>query len=161
MYADRVTNSMEIAIKETQRRRDIQMQYNKRHGIEPRGIVKQIRDLTNQIKKVAEEQAPYMVGGSATIPIAKDDLLRMIKEIEKQMKEAAKNLEFEKAAMLRDQLVELRRTLALEDTNTLLESVSHSSNGRPKAGSARESAPTYMITPPAGVTRSTGRGKRR
>ncbi|MBV9786642.1 MAG: excinuclease ABC subunit UvrB, partial [Chloroflexi bacterium] len=62
MYADNMTRSMDAAIKETQRRRDIQTSYNAQHNIEPRGIVKQIRDLTNQIKKVAEEQAPYMVG---------------------------------------------------------------------------------------------------
>jgi excinuclease ABC subunit B len=123
MYADNLTRSMDAAIKETQRRREIQMAYNLQHNIEPRGIVKQIRDLTNQIKQVAEEQAPYIVGSGGEIAIPKDELLKMIKELEKQMKDAAKNLEFEKAALLRDQVVEFRRTLALEDTTALLESV--------------------------------------
>jgi excinuclease ABC subunit B len=132
MYADTVTRSMDAAIKETQRRRDIQSAHNKQHGIEPRGIVKQIRDLTNQLKQVAEEQAPYIVGSNGAVAIPKDELLKMIKELEKQMKDAAKNLEFEKAAMLRDQVVELRRTLALEDTTALLESV----NERPKPSGA-------------------------
>src|ERR687885_292736 len=160
MYADRVTQSMEMAINETRRRRDIQMQYNKRHGIEPRGIVKQVRDLTNQIKKVAEEQAPYVAGAAGTVAIPKDELLRMIKEVEKQMKDAARNLEFEKAALLRDQLVELRQTLALEDTTALVESVSHPGMSEAR-GSMRDAGTTYTIAPPAGMTKPAGRGKRR
>ena len=163
MYADRVTNSMDIAIKETQRRRDIQTQYNKRHGIEPRGIVKQVRDLTSEIRKVAEEQAPYLAGPSGMVMIPKDELLRMIKEVEKQMKDAAKNLEFEKAALLRDQVVELRRTLALEDTTALLQSVSHPAddNDKPRGGGMRDSSVTYTISPPARTAKPAGRGKRR
>jgi excinuclease ABC subunit B len=159
MYADRVTNSMDIAIKETQRRRDIQMQYNKAHGIEPRGIMKEVRDLTNQLRRVAEEQAPYVVGANGAVEIPKDELHRLIKEAEKQMKEAAKNLEFEKAAMLRDQVVELRRTLAIEDTEDFLHSVSE----RPKAsnGATRSSAATYTIAPPPRATKGAGRAKRR
>ncbi len=162
MYADRVTNSMDIAIKETQRRRDIQMQYNKSHGIEPRGITKEIRDLTGQLRKVAEEQAPYMVGTSGPVTVPKDELLRLIKEAEKLMKDAAKNLEFEKAALLRDQVVELRRTLAIEDTEGFLHSVTE----RPAAKAAgpkstRESTATYTIAPPARATKPSGRAKRR
>jgi excinuclease ABC subunit B len=129
MYADTMTRSMDAAIKETQRRREVQTAYNLQHNIEPRGIVKQIRDLTSQIKQVAEEKAPYLVGSAGQVAIPKDELLKMIKELEKQMKDAAKNLEFEKAALLRDQVVEFRRTLALEDTTALLESV----NERPRA----------------------------
>jgi excinuclease ABC subunit B len=124
MYADNVTRSMDAAIRETQRRREIQLAYNREHGIEPRGIVKQIRDLTNQIRQeVAEESAPYNVSQAGEVEIGKSDLLHMIKELERQMKESAKNLEFEKAAMLRDQVVELRRTLALLDPEGLVESV--------------------------------------
>jgi excinuclease ABC subunit B len=125
MYADTTTRSMDAAIKETQRRRDIQMAYNLRHGVEPRGIVKQIRDLTNQIRQVAEEQAPYHIAQPNSVDISKDELLRIIKDVERQMQDAAKQLEFEKAALLRDQVVELRRTLALQDTAALLESISH------------------------------------
>ena len=159
MYADRRTRSMDEAIAETQRRRDIQTRYNTEHGIEPRGIVKQVRDLTNQIKQVAETQTPYLVGGNGeSVTIPKDELMRMIKEVEKQMKDAAKNLEFEKAALLRDQVVELRRTLALEDTGALLESV----NERPRRGSATPAQQTmYTITPPPRAAKPAGRGKRR
>ncbi len=163
MYADRITNSMDIAIKETQRRRDIQTQYNKTHGIEPRSIIKQVRDLTSQLRKVAEEQAPYVVGKSGPISVPKDELLRLIKEAEKQMKDAAKNLEFEKAALLRDQVVELRRTLALEDSEGFLHSVTE----RPKSAKAangkstQESKATYAITPPARASKPSGRARRR
>jgi len=127
MYADNRTRSMDTAIRETERRREIQAAYNREHGIEPRGIVKQIRDLTNQLHReaaVAETQAPYNVGPAGEIEIGKSDLAHMIKELERQMKDASKNLEFEKAAMLRDQVVELRRTLALIDPDGLVESTS-------------------------------------
>ncbi len=151
MYADTMTRSMDIAIKETQRRRDIQMAYNRRHGIEPRGIIKQIRDLTSQLQRVAEEKAPYIVGAAGEVPIPKDELLKMIKELEKQMKEAAKNLEFEKAALLRDQVVEFRRTLALEDTTALLESVQERQGGGQASSVAAATGPA--------TARGNGRGK--
>ncbi|MFQ6015078.1 MAG: excinuclease ABC subunit UvrB [Anaerolineae bacterium] len=109
MYADTVTDSMQRAIGETNRRRHIQMEYNREHGIEPRGIVKEIRDLTDRVRAVAEERAEYRV--PAEIP--KHELARLIKDLEKQMKIAATALEFEKAALLRDQIFELRR--AMED----------------------------------------------
>jgi excinuclease ABC subunit B len=137
MYADKITASMEAALRETQRRRDIQLAHNKRHNITPVGITKQVRDLTDRLRKlaeqqeavapgdggtrkVAEERVAYQVGGDgetssttrASIP--KDAILKTIKSLEKQMKQAARDLEFEKAAGLRDQILELRRTLALE-----------------------------------------------
>ncbi|MBA3945116.1 MAG: excinuclease ABC subunit UvrB [Herpetosiphonaceae bacterium] len=162
MYADTVTASMDRAIKETQRRRDIQIAYNRQHGIEPRGIVKQVRDLTYQIKKVAETPTPYVVGANGNVAMPKDDLLRMIKEVEKQMKTAAANLEFEKAALLRDQVLELRRTLALEDTEALLESVRPRSEAQAKATKASNVADAiYAIKPPAKAPRAAAKGKRR
>jgi excinuclease ABC subunit B len=116
MYADTVTESMQKAIRETERRRAIQEAYNQKHGITPVGISKAVRDLTDRVRKVAEEKAAYAVGApSEELPIPKDELLRLIKELEKQMKQAAKDLAFEKAAALRDQILELRRTLALEE----------------------------------------------
>jgi excinuclease ABC subunit B len=116
MYADNVTNSMRIAIDETNRRRAIQEAYNREHGIVPQGINKAVRDLTDRVRKAAEEKAIYETGERlGELPIPKDELVKLIKELEKQMKQAAKDLEFEKAAALRDQVVELRRTLALEE----------------------------------------------
>jgi excinuclease ABC subunit B len=110
MYADTVTNSMHHAIDETNRRRAIQMKYNQEHGIVPASIVKEIRDLTDRVRRVAEEQPEYGVGG-----IPRAEAMRLIKELERQMKAAAAELEFEKAAVLRDQIIELRRNLEDED----------------------------------------------
>ncbi|MBK6317499.1 MAG: excinuclease ABC subunit UvrB [Dehalococcoidia bacterium] len=117
MYADKVTQSMQNAIDETYRRRKIQEEYNREHGIEAASIVKQIRDITDHVRMVAEEKTPYDAGVPASMP--KDELLRMVKELETQMKTAAKNLEFEKAAALRDKVVELRRELVGSDAEEL------------------------------------------
>jgi len=106
MYADVMTDSMRRAIEETERRRRIQEEYNERHGVEPEGISKAIRDITERVKQVAEDKGEYNTGD-----IPREELARLIKDFEKQMKEAAKGLEFEKAALLRDRVVELRREL--------------------------------------------------
>ncbi|MBA2521474.1 MAG: excinuclease ABC subunit UvrB [Chloroflexia bacterium] len=117
MYADTMTRSMKAAIDETYRRRDIQMAHNEEHGIEPRGIVKEIKDLTDRVKAVAEERGEYRTdpGGPGIIAeIPRDELARMVKDLESQMKTSARNLEFEKAALLRDQIVELRRIIEVD-----------------------------------------------
>jgi excinuclease ABC subunit B len=116
MYADTITDSMRYAIDETERRRRIQTAYNQEHGIEPVGIQKAIRDITDHVRKVAEEKASYSVDGN----LPRDELLRMVIELEKQMKSAAKALEFEKAAALRDQVIEMRKAL-VSDTESLAE----------------------------------------
>ncbi len=105
MYADTVTNSMANAIKETQRRRQIQEAYNAEHNITPQGIRKAIKDITERVRAVAETRAPYV----AEAPIAREDIARLIKELEAQMKTAARTMEFEKAALLRDRIIELRK----------------------------------------------------
>lgn len=112
MYADRITESMRAAIDETDRRRAKQIGYNQEHGIEPASIVKAVRDLTDQMasRAVAEARAEYRA--TAPLQMPKDELSRLIKELEKQMRAAAESLEFEKAAAMRDQIFELRQTLA-------------------------------------------------
>jgi excinuclease ABC subunit B len=112
MYADHVTDSMRRAIDETNRRRAKQVAYNEAHGIEPLSIVKAVRDLTDQLaaRAVAEPQAAYRALMPAELP--KDELSRMIKDLEKEMRLAAEALEFEKAASLRDEIFELRDVLA-------------------------------------------------
>jgi len=104
MYADSITQSMQKAIEETRRRRQIQEAYNKEHGITPQGIKKAIKDITERVQAVAEARTPYMV-----TPIPKEEISQLIKQLESQMKAAAKNLEFEKAAMIRDRIIELRK----------------------------------------------------
>ncbi|MFQ5943019.1 MAG: excinuclease ABC subunit UvrB [Anaerolineales bacterium] len=112
MYADVMTDSMKAAIDETNRRREIQIKYNEQHGIEPVSIIKAVRDLTDQVaaQAVAEQQAQYRA--TAPLDMPRDELARLIRELEKQMRGAAESLEFEKAAALRDQIFELRQTLA-------------------------------------------------
>jgi len=108
MYADTVTDSMRRAIQETYRRRKLQVEYNEKHGITPVGIRKAIKDISSRVKAVAEAAASYDAGS----PLPKEGILRLVKNLEMQMKQAAKNLEFEKAALLRDQIVQLRREIA-------------------------------------------------
>jgi excinuclease ABC subunit B len=122
MYADRITNSMRSAIDETNRRRDIQKKYNEDHGIEPRSIQKGIRDALEVTTLVAEKSRGYdLLRGSAGADgignIGPEGIMRMIDKLMAEMKTAAKNLEFEKAASLRDQVAELRRVL-VEDSGT-------------------------------------------
>jgi excinuclease ABC subunit B len=113
MYADTLTDSMRRAMDETNRRRKIQMEYNQAHRIEPQGIVKEVRDLTDRVRVAAEARAEYKTGGLGGIP--KDEGVRLIAELEKQMKEAASQWEFEKAALLRDQIFELRQMINAQD----------------------------------------------
>ena len=116
MYADNITASMKRAIGETNRRREKQIAHNEKHGIQPISIMKAVRDITDQlstpVESVAESKAEYNVKGTATMP--KREMKRLIDQLEKGMKEAASNLEFEKAALIRDQLFELRKTYAEE-----------------------------------------------
>jgi excinuclease ABC subunit B len=123
MYADKMTDAMRNAIDETNRRRAKQDAYNKEHGIEPISIIKTVRDLTDQVSAhaVAEQKAEYRGRGAAGLP--KSEMQRVIAELEKQMKTAAQNLEFEKAAALRDQIYELRAILAEESNVTPWEKV--------------------------------------
>jgi excinuclease ABC subunit B len=116
MYADRITEAMQQAIDETNRRRAKQMAYNREHGIEPVSIVKAVHDLTERLSTaaVAEGRAEYTAGRAAHRAASTRELRHLIAELEQQMKTAAKNLEFEKAAVLRDQIFELRALLAEE-----------------------------------------------
>src|SRR5438445_7668930 len=123
MYADRITASMKAAMDETDRRREIQVAYNTEHGIDPQTIVKAIRDIGLRLRDVADVEG---VNEKAKRPLAagslpKDELLRLIKDLEGQMKRAAKDLEFEKAALLRDEVVELRGLMVLEQGPESLE----------------------------------------
>jgi excinuclease ABC subunit B len=115
MYADRMTDSMKRAIDETNRRRAKQLKYNAEHGITPISIHKAIHDLTEEFsqKAVAEMKGEYKVREKGAIP--RNELKQIIHELEKQMKEAAKNLEFERAAALRDELFDLKSLLAEDE----------------------------------------------
>ena len=115
MYANRTTDSMARALEQTNSRREKQIAYNTEHGIEPKSIIKEVRNLTGELAAehaaaVAEEKGAYVTATD----LPKSELNRMINELEKQMKSAAQALEFEKAAMLRDQIIEMRQIMILK-----------------------------------------------
>ncbi|MCL2059486.1 MAG: excinuclease ABC subunit UvrB [Oscillospiraceae bacterium] len=122
MYADAVTNSMRNAINETNRRRALQDKYNKEHGIEPRSIQKGIRDSLEVTTVVAAEKnrgydlLRKNAGADGLGNVGAEGIMRMIDRLTAEMKDAARNLEFEKAASLRDQVAELRRVLVEDST---------------------------------------------
>jgi excinuclease ABC subunit B len=106
MYADRVTNSMKRAIDETNRRREMQAAYNRQHGITPETVRKAVRNVL-EATRVAEEKLPYQTKQSFG-QMTKSERQRFIADLEKEMREAAKMLEFERAAVLRDLILELK-----------------------------------------------------
>ena len=105
MYADKITGSMDRAIKETNRRREIQMKYNEEHGIVPKTIIKDVRAVI-EATKVAEESADYNV--DEAVELSAKDKKKLIKQYTEEMKDAAKNLQFERAAELRDMISKLK-----------------------------------------------------
>lgn len=108
MYADKITDSMRLAIDETARRREVQQAYNKEHGITPTTIQKSVRDLISISKKVAEEELTFKKDPES---MSKDELTKLIADIKKKMKKAATDLNFEAAAEYRDKMVGLKQML--------------------------------------------------
>ena len=106
MYADKMTGSMDRAIKETNRRREIQMKYNEEHGIVPKTIIKDIRDVI-EATKVAEESSEYKISKESST-LTEKEKKKLIKQYTEEMKDAAKNLQFERAAELRDIINDLK-----------------------------------------------------
>jgi excinuclease ABC subunit B len=113
MYADRTTDSMARAIAEANRRRAAQVRYNEEHGIVPVGVKKEIRDLSDRIRATADAHGRPSddTGDEIAAALSRDEAAKMIKDLEAEMRKAAKALEFEKAAQLRDQIVTLRRSM--------------------------------------------------
>ena len=108
MYADTITGSMRRAIDETNRRREIQLQYNRRHGITPESVKKSINDIMKSIYESDYVTVPLEVKPEWDFD-SEHDLITHINRLERQMYSAAKNLQFEQAALLRDQIAELRK----------------------------------------------------
>ncbi|MEO0562984.1 MAG: excinuclease ABC subunit UvrB [Chloroflexota bacterium] len=116
MYGNKITPSMQNAIDETNRRREIQHAYNEEHGIEPRAIIKGIKDINDRVREMVGDDDHPMDPGTEHMPtpqdLSKKDLDTIIRDLQEEMQRAAKSLEFEKAAALRDQIVELRQVKA-------------------------------------------------
>jgi len=115
MYADEVTDSMREAIEETNRRREVQARYNEEHGTQPTTIAKEVRETVRayKVEAVAEVMAQYNAEVSSKSPIRAEDVPILIDALEKEMKDLAKAMEFEKAAEIRDQIQGLRKMLGL------------------------------------------------
>ena len=105
MYADRVSAAMDVAIKETERRRDIQDAYNKAHGITPESVKKSVRDVI-EATKTADDVSDYE--GKSPLELTRKELTEYVKKLEKEMKQAAADLQFERAAQLRDRIFEYK-----------------------------------------------------
>ena len=113
MYADTITDSMRLALDETERRRAIQMAYNEEHGITSKTIRKSVRDMISISKKVEREEMQLKKDPES---MSKKELEKLIQDVEKKMKKAAAELNFEAAAQLRDQMVELKKMLQKIDS---------------------------------------------
>lgn len=112
MYADNLTGSMDRAISETNRRRQIQVDYNREHGITPATVIKAVRDVIES-KKIADQRSHYKVKRDPET-LNLDEVLSTLADLEKRMKQAAKSLDFEQAALIRDEMHDLRRFLPAE-----------------------------------------------
>ena len=112
MYADTVTGSMKECIDETNRRRKLQMEYNEKNGITPQTIKKAVRDLISISRSIAKSEYELEKDPES---MSRDELKKVIDKIEKQMRKAAAELDFETAAMLRDKMIELKRNLIQEE----------------------------------------------
>ena len=108
MYADNITDSMRVAMEETERRRKIQQQYNEEHGITPQTIQKTVRDLISISRKVAREEQRFEKDPES---MNRKELEKLIGEVKRKMERAAADLDFENAAQLRDQMIDLKKLL--------------------------------------------------
>ena len=124
MYADRVTESMQVAIDETDRRRAIQDAYNIEHGIEPTTIVKGIRDINDRLRAVAEATVVYTsergAAGGAFEEADRKKVEELVAQMEAEMRAAAKELEFERAAALRDEIQQIRLRVLEQDASVIV-----------------------------------------
>ena len=117
MYADRVTESMQVAIEETNRRRAVQEAYNIEHGITPTTIVKEIRDINDRLAAVAQAPGAFGADSRELTELSQAQVEKLVSQLETEMRAAAKQLEFERAAALRDEIQDIRRRVLEEDAS--------------------------------------------
>ncbi len=140
MYADRVTESMQVAIEETNRRRSVQEAYNREHGIVPQTIIKGIRDINDRLRAVAEAGGVYGDGGSRELSdMSKEQIGALVGQLEAEMRAAAKQLELERAAALRDEIQDIRlRVLEGDASTAVLKAAERAAGGARAARDAVE-----------------------
>ena len=139
MYADTITQSMRAAIDETDRRRAVQTRYNSEHGIEPTTIIKEIHDINQRLRAVAESTDIYIAGGPAgrfgphdLRAESREQVEKILVRMEADMRNAAKNLEFERAATLRDEIRQIRLRVLDQDASTTVERAAEAAAGAPQ-----------------------------
>ncbi|HEY5519510.1 MAG TPA: helicase-related protein, partial [Candidatus Limnocylindrales bacterium] len=122
MYADRITESMQVAIDETARRRTYQEEYNEKHGIVPQTIIKGVRDINDRLRAVAEARGAYDSGGRTRelSQMSRGEIGKLVSQMEAAMRAAAKELEFERAATLRDEIQQVRLRVLEEDASVVV-----------------------------------------
>jgi excinuclease ABC subunit B len=141
MYADRMTDSMKAAIGETNRRRAVQERHNLEHGIEPVTIVKGIRDINDRLRAVAESRGAYGDGGAPgherdLSAMATAQIEKLVAQMEAEMRQAARDLEFERAAALRDEVQEIRLRVLEEDASAVVARAAEKAAGAQRPGPA-------------------------
>ncbi len=160
MYADRVTESMRVAIDETNRRRAVQEKYNLDHGITPVTIVKGIRDINDRLKAVAEASGSYDGVGPGRqrdlSELAKAQVEKLVAQMEAEMRQAARDLEFERAAALRDEVRQIRLRVLEEDASAVVARAAERAASRPATAPARSGRGAKPVR--AGQRRSSGSG---
>ena len=143
MYADTITQSMRAAIDETDRRRTVQARYNTEHGIEPTTIVKEIHDINQRLRAVAESTDVYTPDGPAgrfgphdLRAESREQIEKIVVRMEADMRNAAKNLEFERAATLRDEIQQIRLRILDQDASTTVARAAEAAAGNGRAAPA-------------------------
>jgi excinuclease ABC subunit B len=158
MYADRVTESMQVAIDETNRRRDIQDAYNREHGIEPQTIVKEIRDINDRLAAVAESSGAYGSDERDVTELSTAEVEKLVAQLEAEMKSAAKQLEFERAAALRDEIQDIRIRVLEQDASIAVLKEAERAAGK---GRGRGASPTAKPSERAAARKAGERRGRR
>ena len=111
MYADKITDSMKLAIDETKRRRELQLKYNKEHNITPKTIIKPVENNLLALVQSYRSVEDIIAEGMSELKIDRDDLPKLLNKLEKDMQKAAKILDFERAAQIRDKIKQIREML--------------------------------------------------
>ncbi len=142
MYADRVTESMQVAIDETARRRTIQQQYNEQHGIVPQTIIKGIRDINDRLRAVAEASGAYTAAGRERelSAMSRDEISKLVGQMETDMRAAARELDFERAAALRDEILDIRLRVLEEDASLAVERAAEKAAAASRADADRQAS---------------------
>ena len=158
MYADRITESMQVAIDETDRRRAVQVAYNLERGIEPTTIVKEIHDINDRLRSVAERTVVYtsergeLADRAMTLQNTKA-IEKLVAKMEAEMKAAAKELEFERAAALRDEIQQIRLRVLEQDQSLIVGRAAERAGGlvgaadrKRTAAAAERAGPSFEVT---------------